>query len=1271
VSFRHTSLLLLLAIAATLFAVPLLNPKVVSAPPDLSPAAEDFRRAEQLYKQGRLAEALPLYQRVTSTGGYELRVNSYMRLTDAYGRLGRLVEAVQAGRNAYALLERSGGPMLRTLDLQLGEAYLGLGHYATAEKYLQRPLAVGETPLALPSLLRGLTNLARCAQGRGNHAVAARFWRQVEELAVAELDRPGTDLPLPMRADYVGRLVDSYTFQHKHAEAIARLKSLLELQKRREDRSGQRDTCRRLAELHSAREEYAIAEDYLRQALEERGKADDAASGVLRGDLNVELAEARLRQGKRTEAAAAWQKSVDSYRAVLKKFGDGRTETVWGVAAFWKLEKLYQRSSQYRPALYLAEEQGDRWQRLALLDPNKVRSEQGALQFLLGAYQSSLPLLRQAVQDFERQEPLNLVDLPRALLNLGFAEYRTADWKKKEDWLKALERAEQAARRALELYRVHKLPDDLVVVQGHHLWGVCEAERGSYHLAIEQFRDGAAVCAKLGRSADPLRSMLLLNMAMLHKSQADLAEASRLCREARKIWHRAGEADELEMAAFDAAEVVLFTAQGRLDEAYKQAQRLLAVCRKHGVEAGPLLEIALHCQGLHELSSGADTQTAARAAERVWSHLWALQEKEKLAPLLPRTLNYLALANQWQGRWEEAESLYRQAAELQQGNKEALAVTHYLSLWGLAGVARHRGQTNEERALLRQAIAVVEAARLGIYGASAERARYFAQFAPSYERLVANCLEAGDVEGALEAATRGRSRTLMDQLRLANLDPRTDLHGTKGAELRRQEEQYRRRLDGLQARARLGEGVADPTRIRQLLAELEQAQRDYAAVWREVLNASPLYRHLSAEDPADKLRAAARDRLLPPKTLLLVYHIGRERSHLLLLGRQDFMPRAFELTMPAARQEKAPIYLTHTDVRALVDHYRRFLESPRFRATAVLRLPSPDPDRSVPPLSLERIANIFLPETVRNCIRASNAECLVVVPDGPLHKLPLEALILKADPKPVYVLDDLPPIVYAPSAALLPLLAERPPLAAGPLTLLTVCNPAYRQARPSLVYPSHLSAQFFAQLPELPFSSIESQRIRSLFPAGLVTVREGSAATETAVKTEIQGKRMVHLAVHGFTDERFGNLYGGLVLTPPRSEEEAQQEDGLLSLHEIYRLPLLDCELAVLSACQTNVGPQHPLEAGVTLASGFLAAGARRVVASHWRVDDEATAAFMEAFFAEVVRDSSRNKPIHYAAALQSARRKVRDRLEWSIPFYWAPFVVVGPPDPVVAREGH
>ena len=73
---------------------------------------------------------------------------------------------------------------------------------------------------------------------------------------------------------------------------------------------------------------------------------------------------------------------------------------------------------------------------------------------------------------------------------------------------------------------------------------------------------------------------------------------------------------------------------------------------------------------------------------------------------------------------------------------------------------------------------------------------------------------------------------------------------------------------------------------------------------------------------------------------------------------------------------------------------------------------------------------------------------MVVVPDGPLHKLPLEALLLQSGERPRYVLDELPPIVYDPSASVLALLSEPPrPARQGPPSLLTVGNPAYRTTK--------------------------------------------------------------------------------------------------------------------------------------------------------------------------------------------------------------------------------
>src|SRR5262249_40021398 len=139
---------------------------------------------------------------------------------------------------------------------------------------------------------------------------------------------------------------------------------------------------------------------------------------------------------------------------------------------------------------------------------------------------------------------------------------------------------------------------------------------------------------------------------------------------------------------------------------------------------------------------------------------------------------------------------------------------------------------------------------------------------------------------------------------------------------------------------------------------------------------------------------------------------------------------------------------------------------------------------------------------------------------------------------------------------------------------------------------------------------------------------------------------------------RFGNLFGALALTPPAKATAG--EDGFLTLHEIYRLPLSACDLAVLSACSTHVGPQLPLESGVTLSSALLAAGARRVGASPWSVDDKSTAALRGAFFAGAMKSGELSSPVR---SLWQARQQVRKQPGWESPFYWAPFVLLGPPD--------
>ncbi|HQR66222.1 MAG TPA: CHAT domain-containing protein, partial [Thermoanaerobaculia bacterium] len=94
----------------------------------------------------------------------------------------------------------------------------------------------------------------------------------------------------------------------------------------------------------------------------------------------------------------------------------------------------------------------------------------------------------------------------------------------------------------------------------------------------------------------------------------------------------------------------------------------------------------------------------------------------------------------------------------------------------------------------------------------------------------------------------------------------------------------------------------------------------------------------------------------------------------------------------------------------------------------------------------------------------------------------------------------------------------------------------------------------------------------------------------------------------------------------------------------------------VLSACHTALGREIRGEGVVGLARGFLYAGAARVVASLWKVDDVATAELMTRFY-EGMLGPARLSP---AAALRAAQAALWRKAWRRPPYYWAAFVHQG-----------
>jgi CHAT domain-containing protein len=130
-------------------------------------------------------------------------------------------------------------------------------------------------------------------------------------------------------------------------------------------------------------------------------------------------------------------------------------------------------------------------------------------------------------------------------------------------------------------------------------------------------------------------------------------------------------------------------------------------------------------------------------------------------------------------------------------------------------------------------------------------------------------------------------------------------------------------------------------------------------------------------------------------------------------------------------------------------------------------------------------------------------------------------------------------------------------------------------------------------------------------------------------------------------------VLAGLALAGANRRGE-EGEDGILTALEASHLHLDGCDLVVLSACETALGTALPGEGVLGLVQGFRTAGARGVVASLWKVDDDATRLLMDRFHtARLVADP----PLSPPEALRRAARALREDPRYSAPRHWAAFV--------------
>jgi CHAT domain-containing protein len=147
---------------------------------------------------------------------------------------------------------------------------------------------------------------------------------------------------------------------------------------------------------------------------------------------------------------------------------------------------------------------------------------------------------------------------------------------------------------------------------------------------------------------------------------------------------------------------------------------------------------------------------------------------------------------------------------------------------------------------------------------------------------------------------------------------------------------------------------------------------------------------------------------------------------------------------------------------------------------------------------------------------------------------------------------------------------------------------------------------------------------------------------------ELARYRYIHFATHAFYSGARPDL-SAIVLRQPGSA----RADGFLTVAELPRYRLAS-DLVVLSACETAAGRIVDGEGVMGFAYALLIAGNRNTVAALWKVPDEATARFMQEFFAGV----RRGEP--HAVALANAKRALQRDPRYAAPLNWAGFVLYG-----------
>ena len=966
-----------------------------------------------------------------------------------------------------------------------------------------------------------------------------------------------------------------------------------------------------------------------------------AARPGLPGDAGHIAADLQFRQAnvqRRQQDAPSLRRAIDRfteaialYHAAGDRVREGESENRRAKVQL-DLDDHAAALTGFRRAQAIFQQLGDRkWLGITTHNIGKVHLARGEVVVAMELLERAL-LIRRELGDRDG-ESYTLFQLGRAWAALGETE-------------RAIELLQQTVDIHVALYDLIGIFESLITIAD------LEAARGSFQKALEKYDE---VVERAPREArNPQRQALTLarqGKARVYLSLGDLdgaqAESDRALEIARALDNKNLMAGSLELA-------------GELQLAGGQPRRAIETL----AESRALRQAASDRSG--------EARTLGRiggALAQLGDHAGALARFDEALALNTAVGNKLGMASTLllasgehdsQGRFAEARTAAGSALALYRGAGDRMGEGN--ALYQRARAQRGLGLVGEALESVGGAIERFESLR-SLLDSPELRTMWRATTRGAFELQIELLMKAHEQSQgagfdvrALLANERALARGLLESLGSGRAGLRQD---ASQALLARRSE-LARKANALEfQRVR---SLADSTLPKPRDAELAAVLEEVRALDGRILAASPRYAAITLPP---SLSLADVQRLLDVDTLLIEFALGEQRSFAWVVStegvRNAVLPARAEIEAkaralraactarndavadPTVAQRRARMARADAAAATSAAALSRVILGPLAGALGGRRLvivgdgalrlvpfaALPDPDAPRSPLGARHELASLPSAAVLAELRRW----------GPQRPAPSDKVVVLADP----VFEGSDPRVHGAAASA---------VAAGKPGAAAATSPEMVASRTALVEVSRAAADSgLAGFPRLRFSRQEADAVTALAPGRTLAAVDFAASRETATSEELAHARVVHFATHSLMNAAHPAL-SGLVLS--LLDEHGRPRDGFLRLHEIYNLDLR-ADLVVLSACQTAVGKEWKGEGMVALTRGFLAAGAPRVVASLWNVDDRATAELMKRFYQGVL-----GRKLTPAAALREAQLQVAADPRWRAPYYWAGFGLQG-----------